>query len=91
MQAELRLSVGEHSFLSTYSGITYEGEQPRKGNLTQLGSGSADTIEMLYYPSQPSPASSHAQNRSDEHQGQGPESREAHEAKIGGVARNLLY
>jgi len=61
MQTELRLSVGEHSFLAIYCVFTYEGEQPRKSNLTQLGSGSANTFETLFCLGQLSPADSYTE------------------------------
>jgi len=70
MQAQLRLSVGEHSFHTPNSVDTYEGEQPRKGDRTQLGSGSAVTIETLYCPSKP-PSLAHTQKPFREHWGQG--------------------
>jgi hypothetical protein len=81
MQAELRLSVGEHSLLDTYRVFTNWGEQPRKGDLTQLGSGSADTLETLYCPSKSSLANT--QSRSVRIRVRGLRA-VAHEAKNGG-------
>jgi len=91
MQAELRLSVGEHSFLTTYLVVfTIRGSGLEKATSRNLAVGSTFAIETVFHPNRLLLVRTHTEPF-HEHQGQGPEICVVVKRKMGVFAGICFY